>query len=180
MTRERWLPVVYKGVLYPGYEVSDLGRVRSHWRNAGQKSILQDTPVRILRQYPRHDGYMMVRLRRNGKHYSIKIHKMVLEAFVGPCPSGLEARHGPNGNLDNSLVNLSYGTQLQNMADRVRDGTAPRGEKCGAAKLTEEAVRSILTDLSMGISLSIIANRHRVSKTTIYDIRAGRTWWHLS
>jgi len=33
-------------------------------------------------------------------------------------------RHGIKGPLNNSLENLSYGTQSQNCFDKVRDGTA--------------------------------------------------------
>jgi hypothetical protein len=51
------------------------------------------------------------------------IHKLVAEAFIGPCPEGQEVRHGPKGYADNSVGNLCYGTHAENMADMVRDGT---------------------------------------------------------
>src|SRR5262252_4052196 len=114
MVEERWLPVIYKGIPFPGYEVSDLGRVRSHRRWLGSKSE-NKSQVRILKatirsggRHAAHHGYFYVGLRRNGKRYYIDVHRLVLEAFIEPCPDGMQARHGPNGRFDNSVDNLCY------------------------------------------------------------------------
>lgn len=46
------------------------------------------------------------------------IHHLVLEAFVGPCPDGMEARHLNDDPQDNRLENLAWGTKAENAADR--------------------------------------------------------------
>jgi hypothetical protein len=41
-------------------------------------------------------------------------------AFRGPCPQGLEVRHGNSNGKDNRLSNLSYGTKSENAEDSLR------------------------------------------------------------
>src|SRR5258708_9521362 len=74
------------------------------------------------------------------KHRTWPVHQLVRLAFGGQRPAGMESLHGPGGNLDDRLVNLRYGTSKENAADRVRDGVANRGERCGTARLTEVVV----------------------------------------
>jgi hypothetical protein len=104
---ERWLPVVgFEGL----YEVSDLGRVKSHRRGA----------PRILRPGPSNYGHLSVVL---GRGNTRMVHRLVLEAFAGPCPRGHESLHGDGGPTDNKLSNLRWGTRTENIRDAVRHGT---------------------------------------------------------
>ena len=47
----------------------------------------------------------------------------LLEAFVGPCPSGQEACHANDDPRDNRLENLRWDTRSANALDSVRNGT---------------------------------------------------------
>lgn len=49
------------------------------------------------------------------------VHSLVLEAFVGPCPPGMEARHADDNPLNNNLNNLSWGTRSENSDDSIRN-----------------------------------------------------------
>lgn len=106
------------------YQVSDLGRVRSLDRvvphsNGGPKR----RKGRVLRSSSSSGPYQTVTLSVEAKHKQCTVHRLVAIAFLGPCPSGHQVRHGPNGKLDNRLSNLAYGTQSQNSLDKYRDGT---------------------------------------------------------
>ena len=57
------------------------------------------------------------------------IHQIVLEAFCGPCPDGMEVLHGNGIRTDNRLSNLRYGTRSENNADSIRHGTHPHSSK---------------------------------------------------
>jgi hypothetical protein len=124
---ERWLPVPgYEGY----YEVSDHGRVRSldRWLevpNRWGSTTRYFKPGRVLREKrkknPLH-AYAVVILSVNAKPDTRAVHRLVLEAFVGACPVGMEACHGPQGVFDNSLGNLRWGTYNENALDTVRDG----------------------------------------------------------
>lgn len=111
-----WRPVVgYEGL----YDVSSLGQVWSHPRHGTRGGVLTWAIERIEGAYPKvllYDG--------TGKRRTRKVHHLVLEAFVGPCPLGQEARHLDGNPLNADLVNLIWGTPTANHWDRVRHGTA--------------------------------------------------------
>lgn len=118
------------------YEVPDRGEVRSFERIA--RGPYGSTPVknaRMLKQQIGTGGYPMVTLQGGGrKRVTRPVHRLVLEAFVGPCPDGMVACHGPGGPEDNRIENLRWDTQSENVRDQLRHGTHPSGatlETCG-------------------------------------------------
>lgn len=120
-TTETWLPVVgFEGQ----YEVSDHGRIRGVDRIA----VLSDgrrIPVRgcILKQRQRAKGYWQVCLQRGGRPTAHVAHRLVLTAFVGPCPDGMQACHNDGDKSNNRLSNLRWDTPSSNTLDLVRHGT---------------------------------------------------------
>lgn len=103
---------------FGGYEVSDLGRVKSQYRNPCTGTVREI----VLRPGANKSGHLFVYLGRGNKRY---IHRLVLEAFVGPCPEGGEALHGPDHTPANcALTNLKWGTRQQNVRDMWERGTA--------------------------------------------------------
>jgi hypothetical protein len=118
---ERWLPVVgYVGV----YEVSDQGRVRSVDRTTSQGNRLSG---RVLKQRPLPNGRPRVSLAYNGKTVDAYPYRLVLEAFVSPCPPGMEALHWDDDFNNNALTNLRWGTRTDNMRDMSRNGGGNAG-----------------------------------------------------
>lgn len=117
---EIWRPVVgWEGL----YEVSDLGRVRSFGRVAkcghGGTRFLKG---RLLKAFSGTSGHLRVDLSLDGKRTPSAIHRLVLEAFVGPCPEGQEVLHWDDDPTNNTLGNLRYGTRSENLLDKVRNG----------------------------------------------------------
>lgn len=118
---ERWLPVVgYEGL----YEVSDLGRVRGINRTVFRRN---GKPVRLrgmlLAQRPNVHGRLIVSFHRDYARWTEAIHRLVLTAFVGVCPEGMEGCHNNGNCADNRLTNLRWDTHLNNLLDKVRHGT---------------------------------------------------------
>lgn len=109
---EAWKPVV--GRLIP-YEISDLGRVRN--RNG---RILKPTPAGPV-------GKKYLRVRVAGKDRYV--HRLVLEAFVGPCPPGMETCHNNGDRFDNRLENLRWDTPSNNGRDKAKHGTDHNANK---------------------------------------------------
>jgi len=116
---EQWKPVVGYETLY---EVSNLGRVRSQLRRVLHKGRPITRQPQVLKPWKR-KGYLCVKLCDSGVHKTFDVHRLVAAAWIGICPKGQEVCHGPNGKDDNSPSNLSYGTRVDNMQDRFRDGT---------------------------------------------------------
>ena len=92
---------------YPDYQLSDQGRVRSFKDKSGA--------VRYLGLTMDKDGYLQVNLCGNGEVRTCKVHQLVLAAFLGPCPKGMEANHLDVNKRNNRLDNLEYTTHSENM-----------------------------------------------------------------
>ena len=149
---------------WPNYEISIDGRVRNR------------KTKHILRLIPNKDGYLTFYPRRARKIFA---HRAVLETFVGPPPTGHETRHLDGDPKNNHLSNLSWGTRLQNVYDKQRHGTQPRGEKVGTAKLTEEEVL-IIRKLHGRLPLRKLGEIFGVSHTAIRRAAIGIKWEYLT
>jgi hypothetical protein len=125
--QETWLPIAG----HDGYEVSDLGRVRSVDRTILRKRRGGPMPARykgrILVASPS-SGYPAVML-SGSKPRRAYVHHLVLEAFVGPRPAGHEAAHADGDKLNSTLANLRWATPKENNADKVRHGTVMLGAR---------------------------------------------------
>lgn len=53
-----------------------------------------------------------------GKEY--RVHRLVMEAFHGPCPDGMEVDHKNRIRHDNRLENLTYCTHTENMHNTAK------------------------------------------------------------
>jgi len=188
--RERWKAVTCAGEPIRGYDISNLGQVRSYWvRFAGGRSgglRLAGTPQRILAQRVDKYGYMIVELMVGQRSTSgrqrkrpFRVHRLVLEAFRGPCPPGLQCLHGPAGRLDNTISNLSYGTGDQNCRDKIRDGTAQVGRRNHKTRLTEEQVQAIRRDLKAGLPKRAVARQHGIGQRHVKQIERKEVWGWL-
>ena len=186
MNKEIWKPVPD----FPGYEVSDLGHIRSYWhitcvraqqtgKIRGTIYVLAATPSKVLR--PSRKKYPQVTLTRHGCHFSRLVHRLVLEAFVGPCPVGMEARHLDGDPTQCRLSNLSWGTHSENMLDRTKHGTNwdNRGENCPTAKLTWGQVVEIRRAYRSGTTQIALAKRYGVDQSLVSRIVNGHYWKHL-
>jgi hypothetical protein len=181
-THECWLPVVgYEGL----YEVSDMGRVRSidRWVEVpGWSPYLKRG--RLLTPNPSTNGYLKVTLCSNRSGARAQetpaVHRLVLEAFRGPCPPGQEARHGPGGKQDNRLVNLTYGTKPENAGDKVRDGTHIHGTISVHARLTEQIVRECRSRYAAKTATTVsLAAEFGVSQRAMWMVVNRKTWKHV-
>ena len=117
---ERWLPTVgYEGC----YEVSDQGGVRSLDRTVERRGARARLAGKRLSPSDAHpSGHLYVHLYQNGHGATHQVHRLVMAAFVGPCPDGMEVRHLNGDPADNRLVNLTYGTRAENARDQVEHG----------------------------------------------------------
>lgn len=134
-------------------------------------------PGHVLKPGTNKQGRLQVILCRDGVPIRYQIHKLVLEAFVGPCPPGMECRHGDGDHTNNCIGNLSWGTHLANMHDKAIHGTQTRGESHPVAKLTEADVKAIRG--SSG-TYKAIAHKYGVTIGAIQAVRSGRTWAHVA
>jgi len=171
---EKWLPIPEcRG----WYDASDLGRVRSLDRVIVTSGGPRRYKGMILAQTIDHQGYPTVTISLQGEHRVCRVHLLVLAAHVGPPQPGQEARHGPAGKTDASLVNLCYGTRSENVgADRLRDGQDNRGERNGRAVLTREIVLDIRRRAEAHERQVDIAAVHGISKALVWTVVSRASW----
>ena len=158
---EEWLGVIGFEELY---EVSNHGQVRSV--KTGQ---IKKITFRKL------DNRPYIGLWKNAKQKIVRPYRLVLEAFVGKCPQGMECCHNDGNPMNNNLSNLRWDTPKNNHADKVKHGTTNRGERCGTAKLTLVQVNAIRKDNRLQ---RIIAEEYGVRQSLISRIKNGVRWQH--
>ncbi len=108
-----------------------------------------------------------------------RVHVLILTAFVGPCPEGMECRHLNGNRHDNRLSNLAWGTYAENTRDRIQHGTMPCGEQKWNARLTKAVVVDMRSKYSAGRSIQELANEYVVHNRTVYDAVHHKTWKHI-
>lgn len=181
--RANWKPVVgFVGL----YEVSEAGHIRSVSRavryapraDGTHGYERQQRGARLAPQRGQY-GHCFVTLCNSAGHHRRKVHTLVLEAFVGPCPPGLLCRHLDGNAGNNKLSNLRWGTPAENEADKLRHGRAPRGSKNARAKLTEADVPAIFGLAANGGKQRDIATAFGVSQRVVWAVLNRKTWRHV-
>ena len=145
--KERWLPVAG----WPGYSVSDQGRVRKHTDGPRTKAGILHIKIRPG-EYPYahlSDGQQ--------ENTQKRIHTIVLEAFVGPCPRGQQGQHVNDIKSDNKLSNLKYGTPLQNSKDAKANGILVGHASRSKVKQRECFAKMVKTRRANGSFLGLAA-----------------------
>lgn len=165
-----WNNAIWKKIPdYDNYWISKDGRILSTKK---KKPIIMK-PISAL------DGHMYLFLYSNGNMKKMWIHRAVLLAWDRKPMDGEECRHLNDIPTDNRIENLCWGTRIENVADKRRNGGIPCGEKNVAHKLSEKQVMEIREKYSKDISSSDLSVEYGVSKNTILEIARGNKWKHL-
>lgn len=164
------------------YEVSDCGRVRSHYTS---RDTLRSQP-RLLRPWVINSGYPVIELhtQKAGKKYLV--HRLVAAAFV-PNPLGApHVNHRDSDRLNSNASNLEWVTRSENQKHACKFGALRvpmlRGEQCPNSKLTEDQVREIRRTYkwrSSDANQYVLAQRYHVDQQVIYSILHRKTWTHV-
>lgn len=164
---------------FPGYRVGDDGSVWSCWSKSRPICVL-GTTWRKLKL-----GMAGSKTRRPAvslypANKTFYVHRLVLIAFVGPCPDGMEACHEDGNVLNNALPNLRWDTPSANAADKIRHGTHKQGIQMPCAKLTTEEVLRIREEAeTSSVTKRFLATKYRVHEMTIGRILKRQIWKHV-
>jgi HNH endonuclease len=162
---------------FPAYRVGSDGSV---WSSKGLRASF-DGWYR-LKTPPNSDGYPQVLLSiRGSKQQHRYVHCLVLEAFIGPCPDGMEACHNNGIPADNRVGNLRWDTHASNLDDvrKHGDGYINQGMKRNSAVLTEEQVIAIRFAFANGVKNCELVKEYRITKSTISKIVLRKIWKHI-
>jgi hypothetical protein len=186
---------------FPGYRVGSDGSVWSCWakrslgigRGAAYFIGKEWKPMKCRPNIK--SGYLQVMLSAGKRKCLRHVHRLVLEAFVGPCPDGMEVCHDPDRDKTNCrLDNLRWDTRANNHADKIKHGTTcrgdrhysrtrpesvPRGERHHAAKITEAIVREIRSLATRGVPRPVIQRKFGLSEAGVRRVIIRETWAHV-
>lgn len=191
--KEIWQDIKdYEGL----YKISSLGRIKSLERvkimPTGGKQVL---PERICKQKI-NKGYWLINLCKYGKKETLKVHRIVCEAFHTNPFNKPSVNHKNGIKTDNRAVNVEWNTDAENMQHAIKNGLIQRkncgsfkignaggtyrpdntGVNNGRVKLTEKEVNMIRNSKK---SLRQLAKQLNVSSTAIGKIRRRETWQHI-
>jgi hypothetical protein len=179
----RWIPG-YEGI----YKVSDHGRVwmvgRTYEAWNGQVWCKFIRKAKMVKQ---HEGpkvkYKLVKLQKDKDGRSWMVHRLVLMAFIGPRPDGMEACHFDGDPANNKVENLRWDTSLNNQRDRIRHGRTTKGkhvnagEDNGQAKLSYEIAEQIRREyIPRRMPMRMFAKKYGVCEAVVHDIIHGILW----
>lgn len=156
------------------YEISNMGRLRSYYK--GKWPQVEPT---ILDCGLNYKGYRRARLVKNGRSRSLRISRMVLEVFSGPCPKGMQCAHLDGNRTNDVITNLKWVTPKENQSHRFSHGTAIYGERCHLSKLKDKEVIEIKKRLLLGERGCDLAVEFGMSRPAMSSIKNGRSWAHV-
>jgi hypothetical protein len=172
MAEEIWKDVV-------GYEeyfqVSNLGNIFS---KRTRKILI--TPLSKT-------GYPLLSTKfggRKGKYKTIKVHRMVAEAFISNPDNKPFVNHVDGNKNNNVVTNLEWVTAKENSVHAVETGLHKplRGMKHGSSKLTDDNVNYIRENYKPRCSVNgsrALGRKFGVDHQTILCIIERKTWKHL-
>lgn len=142
MNVEIFKPVIFRGNLIKGYEVSNKGRVKSLERKieyettnqTGKKFLYKKVlPCKILKPKKDRGGYLYVQIPiESGKYKSVKIHRLVAETFIPNQKNLKNVNHKDENKTNNCVENLEWCTTAYN------NSYGSRGEKMHKIKVFED------------------------------------------
>ena len=155
-----------------GYEISNMGRLRSVDRiiERGNQKVKYKGKIRKL--FNDGNGYLIVRI----KNRTLKIHRVVAKYFI-QNPNDKKCVNHINGiKTDNRAENLEWVTSSENNKHAFDTGlkTGNKGSRNALSKFTKKEAELIKNEYKPGWgSISKLARKYKVKWDTISNIVKG-------
>lgn len=135
---EEWKPVKgYEGL----YEVSNFGRIKALYKTVNQGKCHRSWNEHCLKYAVDGSGYFRTNLSKNGSNKTVKVHRIVAEAFIENPLNKNTVNHKDGNKQNNCVENLEWATQSENMKHACQTKLKLlNGENNPAAKLSYEDV----------------------------------------
>lgn len=173
---ENWTDI--KG--FEGYQVGDLGKIKSLERKAEKWDGERLVSERILKKNVVR-GYNYVTLYISGIKKTLIVSRLVALHFVPNPENKPEVNHINGNKLDDRAINLEWTTAKENTAHACKNGLRGdySGSKNGNSKLTEKQVLEIRKEAASGKSQIEISKMFDVDNSSVSNILRGKTWNHI-
>lgn len=116
---------------FPGYQVSNLGRVRTHNKvTSSARYPVRHWKDRILKQKIGKDYCCRVSLWKDGVEKTVLVHRLVANAFCGEkMHTTLTVNHKDGNRLNNNFENLEWVTRRENIQYGYEHGQYPQNRQ---------------------------------------------------
>jgi hypothetical protein len=160
------------------HQVSNLGRIRSIAKPTRNWATRYIRPGKLHAVWlSKRCPYLQVTLQHEYRRRNVRVHHAVAEAFIGPCPKGMECNHKDGKKHNNRSDNLEWVTKSQNTLHAIHHFGARRNcRNRMQIKLSPQQIPEIRKRLERGEPPKQIAPLFGVTVFAINDIRAGRSW----
>ena len=165
---------------YPGrFEISSAGKVRTIARYVKRIKKPHFKESILKKQRETKFGYLSVYLSINKRYKHYFVHVLVAQHFIGPRPTPKhQVNHIDGDKSNNNVTNLEWVTPSENLKHAFRIGLMNQnGEKHPSVKLNNKNVLEIVRS---GTNYKVLAKKFGVSCGTIWAIRRGISWSHLT
>lgn len=163
MEKWKWVPS-YEGK----YQVSNIGRVESFAKSSKGHFLSQ---TRFNK-----DGYIHVRLAKNGAVKEFLLNRLVAQLFIGPAPKGHETVNHINGiKTDNHVENLEWASRSEQMYHAYKHGLKlPVKDKAikSFSQADKAYIKSHFMKYKHGKSINYFAHKFNVCHSVIEEILA--------
>ena len=143
-------------------------------------------PSIILSPFETRDGYLKVRLFKDGKYKHMQVHRLVAMEFIKNPDNLPQINHKDENPKNNNSSNLEWCTAKYNMNYGVHSDrkyvSAFSGERSPRSKLTEKDVlyiRSHYISHDKHFGYTGLARKFGVDRMTIKSIVLRQTWKHI-
>ena len=156
---------------YEGYQVSNLGQVKSYWSNSGKIT----EKYRIRKQSTVRGGYKQVRLKKNGIFNFMYVHRLVAITFIPNTNNYETVDHLNRITNCNTVTNLRWANRKM----QIENSNNPIGSRQGTAKLEEKDIFEIKKLYKKGLKGTEIAKLYQVHHSTISRVVNDKQWKHV-
>lgn len=166
---------------FPGYTVDDKGRVFSNQRRYTTKNNISGAkPRRIeLKQGKFWTGYKRVTLiDSTGKTHTKAVHRLVATTLIPNPEKKPQVNHIDGNKQNNNVDNLEWVTRQENRnhATENKLWEPQYGSQSHFAKINENDVSNIITEMIAGKPNSDIANKYGLHDRYVSLIRHKKRW----
>jgi hypothetical protein len=160
------------------YQVSNIGRIKSLPRMVvACTGKVYNRKERILKQTTNEDGYKVVYLSKEGKDYTLGVHRAIALAFIANPENKPMVNHINANRADNWVDNLEWCTNAENIQHSFNLGISDnKGDKHPRRVLTMEMVRAIREELANGKTPQQVADIVGTKRRNVYAVRDRQNW----
>lgn len=119
-------------------------------------------------------GYLHITLSNGHERITTRLHQIVAQIFLGPCPDNKQINHKDGNKFNNNISNLEYVSCRENIQHAIKMGLFPKAPN---RKLSKKQISLIKNKKSWKHGeRAFYSRKFNVSISQISSIIKGKSW----